>query len=508
MWRTSTPDAQQISEERLAQLMEAIESSHPEVEGVTIARNGYLVFDNYCAPLDGTRLQRIYSCSKSVLSALIGIALDRGLLTSVHLPVRHYLGHRRLGRITGQITIEQLLTMTSGLDLNDQASDMQSSKNYAALKMSADWTQHVLDRPVRATSAGKFTYCNGGSHLLSSILEACIGCSANDFAIEHLFAPLGINHSRWERSPEGTNIGWTGISMSAHDMAKFGWMYLQGGRWHDDQVISERWVRESTRAHVEATPFSHYGYHWWVEPNYVMAVGHGGQAILIAPSLQLIAVFTSSAARGRLITPKVLFDRYILPAVDAPARRDTQYARRIPIRTRRLPRWTWKSETEGCACNGVFTRTAAPAFRFEYPADSQRNEITSQDQIMSMQTAEKDYFGAGVAALPPGATLAATPAMYAARLASVPGIENVQIESQLSIALRSCTPALLAILRWTWQTSIPMRTRALCVLRDDHWIYVDAHTSTHFHDMESIFASLELLPTQPSTNTREAIAVS
>jgi CubicO group peptidase (beta-lactamase class C family) len=174
----------------------------------------------------------------------------------------------------------------------------------------------MLDLPMAEQPGTQFEYCNGGSFLLSVIVQETTGQTALDYAREHLFGPLGISDVAWPANPQGISIGWGEIRMRPHDMLKLGYLYLHRGCWEGEQVVPAEWVAVSTIKHIDGTLQDGYGYQWWVaEPDVYMALGYGGQYILVAPELDMVVVYTSRLAERDFYLPQRLLDRYIRPAV-------------------------------------------------------------------------------------------------------------------------------------------------------------------------------------------------
>ncbi len=237
----------------------------------------------------------IKSAAKSLLSALVGIALERGDLRSLETPVAELLPQASSDLsdpVKRSLTVRHLLTMTSGLEST-------SGEGYGSWVASRDWVRYVVAGPLVTAPGRQFTYSTGNSHLLSAILTRVTGRATGDFAREVLLEPLGIEAS-WSRDPQGIDLGGNEMTMTPRALARFGQLYLQGGFWNGRQVLPAAWVEESTRQHAEGWPdrYGAYGYLWWLPPGRpggaYMGVGYGGQFLYVAPEAQLVVVVTST----------------------------------------------------------------------------------------------------------------------------------------------------------------------------------------------------------------------
>lgn len=319
-WRTSTPEEQGIdSEQLIAMLQESQERSYA-LDSIMVVRNGHIVMDVYVFPFKEVSRHIIHSCAKSVLSILIGIAIDRGEIEGVDQPVLDYFPELDVAHLDADkraMTIEDLLTMRSGLNCQD--SYLYRWVGLDDMRRSDNWAKYVLDLPMREAPGTRFEYCNGASHLLSTILYRATGMTALDYARQHLFGPLGIRDVYWPASPEGITFGWGQLSMRTHDMAKIGYLYLYEGKWEGQRIVSSSWVQASTRSHTPATLYDGYGYQWWVEADGIyMAMGYAGQHIMVVPDKEMIVVITGTFHEDRFDVPERLLRRYILPAAASP----------------------------------------------------------------------------------------------------------------------------------------------------------------------------------------------
>jgi CubicO group peptidase (beta-lactamase class C family) len=302
---------------RLADLVQEILDKNHNIDNITIVRNGYVVLDVYFHPFQADSKHIIHSCTKSITSALVGIAIDKGHIDDVQTPVLEFFPDRTVANVDDNkraMTLEHFLTMSSGLNCRD--SYLYNWEGMDALHRSRDWIQFVLDLPMREAPGTRFEYCNGVSFILAAVLHLTTGNTVIAFAKEHLFGPLGISDVDWPISPQFINIGWGGIWMKPHDMAKIGFLYLNGGCWDGGQVVSADWVEASTSEQVMAgTMAESYGYQWWVDMGeYYMALGFGGQLIVVHPEHNSVVVFTSVLASRNFFTVEQLYWDFILPA--------------------------------------------------------------------------------------------------------------------------------------------------------------------------------------------------
>jgi CubicO group peptidase (beta-lactamase class C family) len=283
-WLTSAPEAQGMNSGVLVAMLEEIQRQGHSIDSVTVIRNGYLVADAAIYPYEQDTKHIIHSCTKSIVSTLIGIAIEQEYIDGVQTPVLDFFPGRSVENIDENkksMTLEDLLTMSSGLNCRDSYLYRWSGLN--EMRASSDWVQHMLDLPMAETPGTRFEYCNGASFLLSAILTETTGMSAHEFADKHLFGPLGIADVIWPTNPQGINIGWGELKMRPQDLAKIGYLYLRGGEWDGEQIVPSLWVEESTRKHISGTLEDGYGYQWWVDDSGIfMAVGYAGQFIFCA----------------------------------------------------------------------------------------------------------------------------------------------------------------------------------------------------------------------------------
>ena len=324
-WQKANLLEMNISTKKLDALDDIIKSDYANICGLAVIKSGFMAYEKYfngCTPDDAIH---VASLTKSVLSALIGIAVDKGYIKSVNEKALSFFPEYALDTtdsVKEDIAIHHLLTMTAPYAFEDW------HEPFEAMCACPDWIAYILDILGHSGSLGAFKYSSAGAHLLSAILTRATGQSAREFANEHLFAPLGMrqiaNHEMkgygfddlfgknvrgWVSDPAGSSAGGWGLCLTARDMARFGLLYLRGGRWKEIQVISKEWVDASTKANP-----NRYGYLWWLgEDDDYMALGDGGNVIYCIPSTNLVIAIASSFipnASDRLF----LIKEHILPA--------------------------------------------------------------------------------------------------------------------------------------------------------------------------------------------------
>lgn len=294
---TASPGAVRLDAGRLLALDAQMTREWPHVTSLLVARHGQLAFERYFG-IHPTDPQDTQSVTKSLVSLLVGAALDQGLLTSPEQPVLPLLAGAA-GDVTdarwGDVTLRHLLTMTSGLpsELTDPAYD-------EAWMASEDPVRFALAQPLLTPPGTDFHYSNAGVHVLGAVLAQAAGQPLADFAQEALFTPLGIRAPIWPRDGQGRPLACGSAYLTPRELLRFGQLVLQGGQWKGRQLVPAAWVQEATRAQVggyrwmEGLPG--YGLLWWVtreggaEAWY--ATGYGGQYVAVFPKLALVAVVT------------------------------------------------------------------------------------------------------------------------------------------------------------------------------------------------------------------------
>jgi CubicO group peptidase (beta-lactamase class C family) len=295
----------------ITSLVERInDGTYVNIHSVLIVKDGVLVLDEYFpgasfnrpyTRFDKDSLHSLHSVTKSYTSALVGIAMDQGHIGSVDDKISTYLPEYAdvfEGSERDSIRIKHLLAMTAGLYWDEWTYPYDDIRNtHVALALSSDPVRYALELPIVAPPGTTFQYNSGMSITLGRIVHNATGLTTNSFAEQYLFGPLGITDYYWYSYPDGTFQAGGGLWLRPRDMAKFGLLYLNGGRWGDEQVVSEGWVNESVQQHA---PLMDYGYQWWLSYHGhggqliegYSARGRGGQYIYVLPELDLVVVFT------------------------------------------------------------------------------------------------------------------------------------------------------------------------------------------------------------------------
>ena len=339
-WRIASPESQGMDSNLLARMLDTIWENDIEIHGIMIVRNGYVVLDAYSYPLTADDIHPIYSITKSVTSALVGIAIDKGYIKNEKLPVLSFFSKRVVKNLDNNkkaITIQHLLTMSSGLECRDSYHDYWIGLRQ--LESSPDWVQFIIDLPMAEAPGTHFNYCNGGTFLLSAILQKQTGINSLLFAEKYFFGPLGILGVDWPSNPQGISIGYGGLHMRPQDMAKIGYLYLNNGLWEDKQIISSKWIKGSTRKHISTTESFDYGYQWWItDSSEYLAMGYGGQYIFVVPENNIVAVFTSNLDRKDWNIPTGFLKSNIISSVksDKPLPENSQAEKALKSK---ITRW-------------------------------------------------------------------------------------------------------------------------------------------------------------------------
>lgn len=320
---TGSIDNTGLNKALLSEMMQKIvNGTYANVHSVLIIKDGKLVFEEYFYDNNKTKLHELRSATKSFVSALTGIAIDKGYIKDKNETVLSYFPDYTFKNLTEdkkQITIENLLTNQSGLDCD--VSNPKSEGNETTMNYSDDWIQFTLDLPMIDVPGGKGMYCSGNPITLGKVIERATKMPLPDFAKQTLFKDLGIKNFKWNFKPDASSAEtFCQVYLNSRDMAKFGMLYLNKGVWNGKQVVSKNWVEESLTKHSVVQGVN-YGYLWWlkyitvdgVRYNGKAAQGNGGQKIYIWEEQNMITVITGGNYNAQSPSDE-LIQKYILPA--------------------------------------------------------------------------------------------------------------------------------------------------------------------------------------------------
>jgi CubicO group peptidase (beta-lactamase class C family) len=304
-----------------------LDGTYKDVHSVLLYQRGKLVLEEYFYGYSIERKHQLRSATKSIVSSLAGIAIDRGALSGVNervLPLMSYPSYGHPDPRKAAMTLGDFLSMSSGLDCNDHSST--SPGRETVIDDQPDWVKATLDLPMINDPGTRAYYCSGGVSVAGRAIEHAVHMQLPEFAQANLFGPLGITRSDWTWNYDLTNADkeYSQIHLRPRDMLKLGILFADGGRWHGRQIISEPWVRTSLAEHGHVDNVS-YGYFWWrpwlnVETpsgsqhvDVLAAQGNGGQKIYLVPQYGLVAVFTAGGYNAESTPPNTIMAKIILP---------------------------------------------------------------------------------------------------------------------------------------------------------------------------------------------------
>jgi CubicO group peptidase (beta-lactamase class C family) len=307
-WQVSTPLEQGLAPNLVARLY--YQASRLEtIYSLLVFKNGYLIAEDYFHIGSPEQRVNIHSVTKSITSALVGIALEKGCLTSLDQKMMEFFPEFA-GRITDprkyQITLRQMLQMRAGYPWEESTAELFDLL-YSGFRSST-----LVDVPLVRDPGSDSEYSNLTPHLLGIIVARACQTDLKSFAQEYLFSPLGIELGFWQRDWEGNYSGFSDVYLSANELAKFGLMVLNNGEYNGTQIVPADWVQESLQAYSKKTwkyrvgrnwGDNAYGYLWWSiragRHRYNLAWGHGGQQIALLDDLDMVVVVTVNPLHGK-----------------------------------------------------------------------------------------------------------------------------------------------------------------------------------------------------------------
>ena len=323
---TNNFEAQAVNATLLNGFFKTLSTKPHKLHSILVAKKDTLVLEAYFNAFTAETTHDLRSVTKSVRSLLMGIAIDKGFVKSVNDPISKYLKtpipQKHLDARKTQITIKDLLTMSSGLDCNDW--DKSSKGQEDKVHKKKDWLQYTLDLPMVHAPGEVAQYCSMGTVLAAEIISRASKMSIATFAETYLFEPLGITTVQWGHTQQKSVLrSGERLYLKPRDMVKLGQLVLQKGQWNGQQIVSETWLREATTPKTTITGIE-YGYLWWQFPfklsqntiKGILATGNGGQYIMVFPERDMVVVFTGGAYNSQedkfpfAITQSVLLPAY------------------------------------------------------------------------------------------------------------------------------------------------------------------------------------------------------
>ncbi len=331
-WAVSGLNAAGINSTWLQKMIDSISANKiTHTHSVLIARKGILVFEKYFSGYNSTIPHDTRSMSKSISSALIGIAIDQKRINSVNDRIYQYIPEKyqytkRNDSLKTSIELRHLLTMSSGLDAIDFGINRKSAASEDNYQSTPDWLKTVLEAPMIHTPGSHANYGSANPFLLGVALNSVMPGQVTLFMDQYLFSPLGIDNYIVQNDLSGQPYFGGGMYLTPRDMLKFGQLYLNKGKWNGKEIISEKWIEASfgnylTLENVETR--NGYGYLWWHNVYHngnkvksIEARGAGGQYIFVIPEYEMVIAVTSGNYRnGRFWQPEKIVENYILPAI-------------------------------------------------------------------------------------------------------------------------------------------------------------------------------------------------
>jgi len=313
-WSASTAEAEGMDGARLAEGLRHVEEHGLHLEAFLVARHGRLVLEQYgrgYSPLD---LHAEYSTTKTFTGMLVGLALSEGSIPSLQSRVLDWFGADVVEGASNpdkaRMTVEDLLTMRSGLAYDEGATDYVFTADRPAVT--------ILSLTQRSAPGTTWSYSSADAHVAAEVLRRATGQTPLEYARARLFGPLGISELRWEADPTGTSYGSGGLWLRPRDLARFGQLLLARGAWKGEQLLPAHWIEASTAVHATTAAMGGgYGYLCWIPRiGGYAARGFAGQDLYVFPDRDLVVVFNAALPWAAAdATLDELVRRFVLPAV-------------------------------------------------------------------------------------------------------------------------------------------------------------------------------------------------
>jgi CubicO group peptidase (beta-lactamase class C family) len=346
-WRTTTPAAAGFVPEFAARLDQFVQSGRvPNLHGVIVARRGRIALERYYEGDDVVRSpdgraeparvtftaeisHELRSVTKSIIGLLYGIALGEGTVPALDRPLLRQFPYTELPDMwqRRRWTIANAMTMTLGVDWNEDISYDDPRNSQTAMEAAPDRYRYVLEQPIVAVVGERWTYCGGATALIGKIIENATKQSLHDYARAVLFDPLGIGPTEWRSGRDGERNFASGLSMRPRDLARIGQMLLDGGKVGERQIVPAAWLEDSFTPAARISDRRQYGYHWYLgnaayespegrrRARWIGAMGNGGQRLVVLPDLELVTVITAGNYNQPGRAPDDLMNEVVLPSI-------------------------------------------------------------------------------------------------------------------------------------------------------------------------------------------------
>jgi len=304
-WRSCSPEEVNMDSDQLYRVYEYVSEPERATLGIIIIKDGYIIAEEYFRGNNQNNRFESYSVAKSFLSALVGIAIQEGYINSINDYAHQYFEEWQgedIAQRKKMITIYHLLAMISGISFNENYSD--PNNDIIRMASSGNYLNYMLNQPMQYEPARYWQYRTGNSILLSGIIQRSTGENTFSFGMDRMFRAIGIDQIYWENDDNGLTIGGWGVNATLREYAKFGYLYLNNGRWDGQQIIFEEWITQSIQPISENIDF--YGLHWWLISGFdgfeesglpqgiCAAIGIHGQVLYVIPSANIVIVKTAN----------------------------------------------------------------------------------------------------------------------------------------------------------------------------------------------------------------------
>lgn len=342
-WKITSLKYVSIDSTKLQNMVDKIyDGTLENIHSIVIVKEGKLVFEQYFpgykfkynakdfkgdfTEFNQNTIHNLASVTKSITSILFGIALDKGFIDSVNTKVFNFFPEYSSlnDSLKDQITLWHLLTMTSGLKWNEQDIFYSEVENdIIQLFIVQDPVKYILSKPIIHPPGTNYYYNGGNTNLLGKIIQGTSRIKLDGFAKKYLFDPLRITQYEWMHINPDMVYASGDLKLRPRDMAKIGYLMLNKGTWKSNNIVSPKWIEESTKPYVHFNSNDGYGYQWWIKKyelgntsfNSFAAEGWGGQNIIVFPDLDVVVVISGGNYITRTPNNEIIY-RYILPAID------------------------------------------------------------------------------------------------------------------------------------------------------------------------------------------------